>query len=119
LTEGLLPPTKEFLETRGGLYNNGDLHHPHLSFTDGACDGRYIFADDEANCRFARVRCDVMEVDKIIEVPNASDIHGMRPQQFSRAGHVFRNSEHPIGLTFIGITANGSAMPCTWKCRTG
>ncbi len=41
LTEGLLPETREFLKTRGGTYTNGDLHHPHLSFTDGTYDGRY------------------------------------------------------------------------------
>src|SRR5437764_11871966 len=29
LTEGLLPETKKFLETRGGSFVNGDAHHPH------------------------------------------------------------------------------------------
>ena len=41
LTEGLLPETREFLKNRGGTYMNGDLHHPHMSFTDGTYDGRY------------------------------------------------------------------------------
>ena len=35
LTEGLTPQNREFLKDRGGLYTNGDLHHPHPSFTDG------------------------------------------------------------------------------------
>src|SRR5215813_9058005 len=98
LTEGLTPETKEFLKNRGGAYQNGDLHHPHMTLTEGTYDGRYVIVNDKANTRVARIRCDVMKVDKIIQLPNQSTVHGLRLQKYPRTGYVFANGEARVPL---------------------
>ena len=77
-------------------FTNGDCHHPHLSMTDGKYDGKYLFINDKANSRIARIRLDIMKTDKMVTVPNVQAIHGLRLQKAPYTKYVFGNAEFII-----------------------
>ncbi len=93
---GITNESKRIMEGGGGPYLNGDAHHPHMSMTDGRYDGKYVFINDKANTRVARIRCDIMKTDKMISIPNVSAIHGLRVQKVPHTKYVFCNGEFRI-----------------------
>jgi nitrous-oxide reductase len=68
-------PRRQLLEETGGLW--GDTHHPMLSEKNGLFDGRYLWINDLANGRLARIRLDYFEADRIIKIPNLQGAHGI------------------------------------------
>jgi nitrous-oxide reductase len=55
----------------------GDTHHPVLSQTDGRYDGHWLWINDKANGRVARVDLRTFEVAEIKTVPNIQGAHGL------------------------------------------
>jgi len=59
-----------------GEYTWGDSHHPGLSETDGKYDGRWLFINDNAQGRLARIDLRDFKTKQILKVPNISANHG-------------------------------------------
>src|SRR6478736_5065708 len=68
-------PRRQELVATGGVW--GDTHHPVLSETDGMPDGKYLWINDLANGRLARIRLDYFEADRILKLPNMQGAHGI------------------------------------------
>jgi nitrous-oxide reductase len=68
-------PRRKLLAETGALW--GDTHHPALSETQGVADGRYLWINDLANARLARIRLDLFETDRIVKIPNLQGAHGI------------------------------------------
>ena len=77
--------------------NSGDTHHVHLSYNKGTYDGKYVFVNDKAQGRLARIRLDQMVVDAITEIPHAQGTHGIFPSRDKLNG-VYCNAEFRVPL---------------------
>ncbi len=79
-----------------GDYTWGDVHHPGLSKTDGNYDGRWLFVNDNANNRIARVDLRDFKTHQILgPIPNSSGNHG--------SSFVTDNSEYVLVATRFSV----------------
>ena len=112
LTAGLTPETVEFLSDKGGVYMNGDLHHPHPSFTDGTYDGeRGVFLTPTGTPKFL-IATDHFEDDRlkaltVTELFDAVVSHGLHFDQARRTGVVFNMISCLTECGRVGLTAVG------------
>jgi nitrous-oxide reductase len=67
--------TYERLKASGPMW--GDTHHPILSETDGVYDGKWLWINDKANSRIARIDLTKFETVAISGIPNLQATHGI------------------------------------------
>lgn len=70
----------------------GDTHHPVLSQTDGKYDGHWLWINDKANERVAKIDLRTFETAEIKTVPNIQGAHGLAAYLPS-CKYVFVNGE--------------------------
>jgi nitrous-oxide reductase len=82
--------TYKRLAATGPLW--GDTHHPVLSQTDGRYDGHWLWINDKANARVAKLDLRTFEVAALKLVPNIQGAHGLAAYLPS-CKYVFVNGE--------------------------
>src|SRR5215470_12751056 len=82
--------TYKRLAASGPLW--GDTHHPVLSQTDGRYDGKWLWINDKANDRVAKIDLRTFETVEIKSVPNIQGSHGLAAYLPS-CKYVFVNGE--------------------------
>ncbi|PTY08180.1 nitrous-oxide reductase [Opitutaceae bacterium EW11] len=79
-----------------GDYTWGDVHHPGLSQTDGKYDGRWLFVNDNANNRLARIDLRDFKTHQILgPIPNSMGNHG--------SSFVTENTEYILVATRFSV----------------
>ena len=85
--------TYKHLAATGPMW--GDTHHPVLSQTDGRYDGHWLWINDKANARVAKVDLRTFEPAEIKQVPNIQGAHGLAAY-LPTCKYVFVNGELEI-----------------------
>ena len=88
-----------------GSFNWGDVHHPSASETKGDYDGRWMFVNDNANNRIARIDLRDFKTKQILgPIPNISGLHG--------GAFVTPNTEYVLAASRFSVPLpKGSVAP--------
>jgi len=87
--------TKDMLLSSYGYLPWDDSHHPELSMTDGAPDGRWLFINANNTPRVARIDLTQFETEEILEIPNSGGNHG--------SPFITPNSEYIVASTRFSV----------------
>jgi nitrous-oxide reductase len=87
-----------------GDFTWGDVHHPALSKTNGDYDGRWLFVNDNANNRIARIDLRDLKTKQILgPIPNTMGNHG--------SSMVTNNSEYALVATRFSVPIGEKYAP--------
>jgi len=95
--------TIPMLQTSHGFIPWDDLHHPHLSQTEGIPDGRWVFGNGNNTPRIARIDLTTFETVEIIEIPNSGGNHC--------SSYVTMNTEYVVGSTRFSLPIPQEDVP--------
>lgn len=93
-------------ETKGmlGDFTWGDVHHPSISKTNGDYDGRWLFVNDNANNRLARIDLRDFKTKQILgPIPNTMGNHG--------SSMVTENTEYALVATRFSVPVPNRYVP--------
>lgn len=100
---GFSEETKSMLTTSNGFIPWDDSHHPWLSQTNGADDGRWLFINANNTPRMARINLSTFRTEEILEIPNSGGNHG------SPFGTM--NTEYLVASTRFSVPIPQKDMP--------
>ncbi len=92
---GYSEETKPMLNTTFGFVPWDDAHHPELSQTDGAPDGRWLFINGNNTTRVARLSLKSFETEEIIQIPNSAGNHA--------SPFITQNTEYVVASTRFSV----------------
>jgi len=100
--------TKAMLNTSHGFVPWDDSHHPKLSQTEGAIDGRWLFINGNNTPRIARIDLTTFETAEIIEIPNSAGNHS--------SPYLTQNSEYVVAGTRFSMPWS-SSLNFNQRCK--